>query len=225
MTDAHPNKYVTMTDPLYRYLLAVSVRETDALRRLRVETARLPEAEMQISPDQGQFLFFLTTLIGARRVLEVGTFTGYSALWVAEALPDDGRLVACDVREDWTTVARSYWAQAGVASKIDLRLAPAIETLDDLLAAGEAGSFDFAFIDADKPRYDIYYERALSLVRSGGLIALDNVLWNGQVADPAVTDADTAAIRALNAKLVADTRVLVSMLPVADGLTLAYKRP
>jgi caffeoyl-CoA O-methyltransferase len=179
---------------------------------------------MQISPEQGQFMALLVELIGARRILEVGTFTGYSALAVALALPPDGRVITCDINEEMTAIARRYWAEAGVADKIDLRLAPAIDTLDELLAEGQAGQFDFAFIDADKTNYLAYYERTLELLRSGGLIAIDNVLWNGAVADPERQDDDTSAIRALNEAVHADDRVSLSLLPISDGLTLARKR-
>ena len=194
------------------------------MRRLREETASMEQANMQIGPEQGQFMALLVELIGARSVLEVGTFTGYSALAMAVALPENGALVACDVSEEWTAIGRRYWEEAGVGHKIELRLAPALETLDALLAEGRAGTFDFAFIDADKEGYDAYYERALELVRLGGLIALDNTLWEGKVADPAATDVDTEAIRAINAKLVLDERVTLSLIPVGDGLTLARKR-
>ena len=194
------------------------------MRRLREETASMEEANMQIGPEQGQFMTLLVELMGARNALEVGTFTGYSALAVALGLPDGGCLVACDVSEEWTAIGRRYWEEVGVAHKIDLRLAPALETLDGLLAEGRAGTFDFAFIDADKEGYDAYYERALKLMRTGGLIVLDNTLWEGKVADPAVTDGDTEAIRILNRKLVGDERVTLSLLPVGDGLTLARKR-
>jgi caffeoyl-CoA O-methyltransferase len=194
------------------------------MRRLREETAPMENANMQVGPEQGQFMALLVELVGARNALEVGTFTGYSALAVALALPEDGRLVACDVSEEWTAVGRRYWEEAGVAHKIDLRLAPAVETLDALLAEGRGGTFDFAFIDADKEGYDAYYERALELTRSGGLILLDNTLWRGKVADPTISDADTEALRALNTKLASDERVTLSLLPVGDGLTLARKR-
>jgi caffeoyl-CoA O-methyltransferase len=179
---------------------------------------------MQISPEQGQFMALLAELIGARRVLEVGTFTGYSALAVALALPADGRIVACDVNEDTTAVARRYWAEAGVADKIELRLGPAVDTLEALLAEGGGETFDFAFIDADKVNYDAYYEGALALLRQGGLMVIDNVLWSGAVADPERQDADTSALRALNAKLHDDQRISLSLLPVSDGITLARKR-
>ncbi|HMA16574.1 MAG: class I SAM-dependent methyltransferase [Bacteroidota bacterium] len=218
------NRSIQLDDALYDYRLQNSLRETDVMRRLREETAKLPGSGMQIGPEQGQFMALLVELMGARRCLEVGTFTGYSALAVAQALPEDGRLVACDVNEKTAAVARRYWQEAGVAGKIDLRLAPAVETLDTLLAEGAAGSFDFAFIDADKTSYDAYYERALRLLRKGGLVAVDNVLWGGAVTDSRVNDADTRAIRALNAKIAADQRVSCSLLPLGDGLTLARKR-
>ena len=209
---------------LYAYLLDVSLREPPVMRKLREETASLEKANMQISPEQGQFMALLVELMGARNALEVGTFTGYSALAVALALPEDGHLVACDVSEQWTAIGQRYWEEAGVAHKIDLRLAPALETLDALLAEGCAETFDFAFIDADKEGYDAYYERALELMRTGGLIVLDNTLWEGKVVDSAATDVDTGAIRAINTKLVGDERVTQSLLPVGDGLTLARKR-
>ncbi len=218
------NRTLSMTDALYDYLLAVSSREPEILRRLRAETARLPNAGMQIGPEQGQFMGLLVQLMGARRTLEVGVFTGYSSLAVALALPPDGRVVACDVSEEWTAIARRYWAEAGVAGKIELRLGPAVETLDALLADGQADGFDFAFIDADKENYDHYYERALRLVRPGGLIAIDNVLWGGRVADPEAQGESLAAIRALNAKLHRDERVALSLVPIGDGLTLALRR-
>lgn len=213
-----------LSDDLYHYLLATSVREPDVLRRLREETALQDEGDMQIGPEQGQFMALLLKLIGARRVLELGTFTGYSALWMALALPADGRIIACDVSDEWTSIGRRYWQAAGVAQKIDLRIAPAAATLAALLAEGQAGSFDFAFIDADKDGYDGYYEQCLQLVRSGGLIAIDNVLWGGAVADEEAQDAYTQALRVLNAKLHADERIDLSLLPIGDGLTLARKR-
>jgi caffeoyl-CoA O-methyltransferase len=213
-----------LSDELYAYLLDVSLRDREVLRRLREETAGLEHADMQIGPEQGQLMALLLELLDARRVLEIGTFTGYSALVMALALPEDGRVVACDVSEEWTSIGRRYWEEAGVAHKIDLRLAPAAETLQALLADGREGTFDFAFIDADKEGYDRYYELALRLVRTGGLVAIDNTLWEGKVADPSATDADTEAIRALNAKLRTDERVTLSLLPVGDGLTLALKR-
>ncbi len=209
---------------IYEYLSSVSVREPDVLRRLRAETAPLPRATMQITPDQGQFMALLIQLLGARRTLEVGVFTGYSSLAVALALPDDGQVVACDVSEEYTAIARRYWKEAGVDHKIELHLRPALETLDGLLAQGRRGTFDFAFIDADKANYDAYYERALELLRPGGLVAIDNVLWSGRVADPAQNDADTVALRSLNKKILADSRVSISMLSIGDGVTLALKR-
>ncbi len=218
------NKSIGLSDDLHAYLLRVGVREPAILRRLREETARLPNAGMQIGPEQGQFMALLVQLLGARRTLEVGVFTGYSSLAVALALPPDGRVVACDVSEEWTAIARRYWAEAGVAGKIELRLGPGVETLDALLADGQADSFDFAFIDADKEHYDHYYERALRLVRPGGLIAIDNVLWGGRVADPEAQGESLAAIRALNAKLHRDERVALSLVPIGDGLPLALRR-
>jgi predicted O-methyltransferase YrrM len=217
-------KFLTLDDRLYAYLQSVSVREPDILMQLREETAAHPMAQMQIAPEQGQLMALLVQLLGAKKTLEVGVFTGYSALVVALALPPDGKVVACDVSEEYTAIARRYWRAAGVADKIDLRIAPALESLDGLLAAGQANSFDFAFIDADKSNYDAYYERALQLVRAGGLIAIDNVLWSGAVADPTVTDTRTEHIRALNQKLHQDERVTLSVVAIADGLTLALKR-
>jgi caffeoyl-CoA O-methyltransferase len=217
-------KTLSLDDRLYDYLLGVSLREPDVMRRLREETAAHPEANMQIAPEQGQFMALLVRLLGARRTLEVGVFTGYSSLAVALALPDDGQVVACDVSEEFTAVARRYWKEAGVERKIDLRLAPAVETLDGMIASGGAGTFDFAFLDADKENYDRYYEQSLVLVRPGGLIVIDNVLWSGEVADPAKSGSALDAIRALNAKLAGDERVDLSVLPVADGLTLARRR-
>ncbi len=218
------NRSITLTDELYDYLLGASLREDDLLRQLREETASHPLAVMQISPEQGQFMALLAHLMGARRTLEIGVFTGYSALVVALALPPEGRIIACDVSEEYTAVARRYWRQAGVADKIDLRIGPAVETLDRLIEDGQTESFDLAFIDADKNEYDAYYERALVLVRRGGLIAIDNVLWSGTVIDTTDTDEAVVSIRALNAKLRDDERVHLSMLPLGDGLTLAMKR-
>ena len=215
---------IEVTPQLYDYLLDNSLREPDILRRLREETAKHPYARMQISPEQGQFMRVLIELINARKTLEVGVFTGYSSLSVALALPKDGRIVACDVSDEYTSIARRYWKEAGVADRIDLRIAPATETLAKLIADGQSESFDFAFIDADKENYKQYYEQSLKLLRRGGLIAIDNVLWSGRVIDPKVNDADTEAIRALNAQLHNDERVSLSLLPVGDGLTLARKR-
>ena len=213
----------SIDDRVRQYLLDHSLREPAAAAELRAATAKLPHAGMQISPEQGQLMALLVQAIGARRAIEIGTFTGYSALWVALALPADGRLVCCDVSAQWTAVGKPFWERAGVAAKIDLRIAPAIATLDRLLADGDAG-YDFAFIDADKTGYDGYYERCLKLLRPGGLIAIDNVLWGGDVANPKHRSADTLALRALNRKLHHDERVTLSMLPVGDGLTLALKR-
>ena len=216
-------KTIGLDDRLYNYLLSASLRESEILRQLREETASYPSARMQISPEQGQFMALLVQLLGATKTLEVGVFTGYSSLCVALALPPHGKIVACDVSEEYTSVARRYWQKAGVADKIDLRLAPALETLDRLLV-DEAETFDFAFIDADKRNYEAYYERSLQLVRPGGLIAIDNVLWSGRVADPQDQDKSTLAIRALNEKLHHDQRVTISLISIADGLTLALKR-
>ncbi len=217
-------KTLPLDDRLYEYLLQVSLREPPVMRRLREQTAAHPLADMQIAPEQAQFMALLVRLIGARRTLELGVFTGYSALAVALALPADGRVVACDVSEEHTAVAQRWWKEAGVDGKIDLRLGPAGDTLDALLAAGEAETFDFAFIDADKEPYDRYYEQSLRLLRPGGLVVIDNVLADGAVADPAASTPALTAIRALNEKLLADERVDLSVLPVADGLTLARKR-
>jgi caffeoyl-CoA O-methyltransferase len=215
---------IQLTDTLYRYILDHSVREPAVLRELHEETAKLEHAGMQIGADQGQFMALLVKLMGARRCLEVGVFTGYSSLAVALALPADGKIVACDVSEEWTAVARRYWKKAGVDGKIDLRLGPATATLDALLAAGEAGTYDFAFIDADKGGYRDYYERCLQLVRTGGLIATDNTLWSGDVANPGNQKPDTVSLRAYNDRLHEDERVDLSLVPIGDGLTLARKR-
>ena len=217
-------KTLGLDNQLYDYLLSASLRESEILQQLREETARLPNAVMQIAPEQGQFMALLVQLLGATKTLEVGVFTGYSSLCVALALPPNGKIVACDVSEEYTTVARRYWEAAGVTDKIDLRLAPALETLDELLASEQAETFDFAFIDADKRNYEGYYERSLQLIRPGGLIAIDNVFWSGRVADPQVHDNSTQALRALNEKLHHDERVTLSLVPIADGLTLALKR-
>ena len=218
------NRSISLTDSLYDYLLEVSLREPDLLRRLREETAAHPLARMQISPEQGQFMALLARLLGVRRCLEIGVFTGYSSLALALALPDDGRIVACDVNERWTAIARRYWAAAGVAHKIDLRMAPALDTLRQLLAAGEAGGYDCVFIDADKENYVGYYERALELLRPGGLVLVDNTLWSGRVADPANAEPDTVALRHFNEHLHGDDRIDLSLVPIGDGLTLARKR-
>lgn len=218
------NRSIGLGEELHAYLVASGVREPAVLRRLREETARLPQHGMQIAPEQGAFMALLVRLLGARRCLEVGTFTGYSSTAVALALPPDGRLVCCDVSREWTDVARRAWADAGVADRVTLHLGPAADSLDALLAAGEAGTYDFAFVDADKGGYDGYVERALRLVRPGGLILIDNVLWSGAVADPSDHDPSTEAIRALNAKLAVDERVDLAMVPVGDGLTLLRVR-
>jgi predicted O-methyltransferase YrrM len=218
------NKILVLDNRLYDYLLSVSLREPEILRELREETANHPRAIMQIAPDQGQFMALLIQLMGAKKVLEIGVFTGYSSLAVALALPADGKMIACDVSEEYTSIASRYWEKAGVANKIDLRLAPALESLDELIASGENGSFDFVFIDADKQNYDNYYEQSLQLLRSGGLIAIDNVLWSGKVADPQIQDGQTKAIRKFNEKLHQDERITLSLVPIADGLTLARKR-
>ncbi|WP_017654728.1 class I SAM-dependent methyltransferase [Fortiea contorta] len=213
-----------LTPDLYEYLLSVSLREPEILTQLRQETAQQPMARMQIAPEQGQFLALLVQLMQAKKTLELGVFTGYSALVVALALPSTGKVIACDTSEEWTAIARRYWQQAGVADKIDLHIAPALETLAQLLAGGEAESFDFAFIDADKSNYENYYERSIQLIRPGGLIAIDNVLWSGRVADPQVQDNRTKKIRAFNRKLHQDERVSLSLIPIADGLTLVRKK-
>jgi caffeoyl-CoA O-methyltransferase len=215
---------IGLDDALNAYLEQVGTREPEVLRRLREETALMPHAQMQIAVEEGAFLSLLVKLLGARRVLEVGTFTGYSSTAMALALLPDGQIVCCDVSKEFTDVARRTWAAAGVEDRVDLRLAPALETLDALLAADGAGSFDLAFIDADKTNYRGYVEGALLLVRSGGLIAIDNVLWSGRVIDAADTDEDTQAIRDLNADLATDERVDIAMVPIADGLTLLRVR-
>jgi predicted O-methyltransferase YrrM len=213
-----------LTPELNDYVRAVSVRETPIQQRLREETAAHPQARMQLAPEQAQLLQLLVRALGARRTIEVGVFTGYSALAVALVLPADGRIVACDVSEEYTATARRYWQEAGVASKIDLRIAPAIETLDGLIAGGESGRFDFAFIDADKAGYINYYERALTLVRAGGLVVADNVLRGGKVIDQTVVEADTEGIRAFNRHVHADARVEISLVPTGDGMMLALKK-
>ena len=215
---------LTMTDEVHEYLLSVSTHLTDPMRRLRDETAHMSNGGMQISAEQGQFMSLLVKLIGAKKCLEVGVFTGYSSLCVAQALPDDGHIIALDVSDEFTSVARRYWAEAGVADKITLILGPGAESLEKLLADGHAGTFDFAFIDADKPGYDTYYEACLKLVRPGGLIGIDNTLWAGRVADPAENDEQTVILRALNAKIHADSRVDMTLLPIGDGLTLCRKK-
>jgi caffeoyl-CoA O-methyltransferase len=217
------NKTLALSEALHRYLVEKSVREPAILQRLRAETAQDSMSMMQIGPEQGQFMQLLVRLMGAKNCLEVGVFTGYSSLAVALVLPADGCLVACDVSEKWTAMARKYWAEAAVSGKIELKIAPALATLDELLRSGKAGFFDFAFIDADKINYLAYYERALALVRTGGLIVVDNTLWGGQVVDKKSKSADTLAIRQFNDHLALDPRIHLSILPVGDGLTLALK--
>ena len=217
-------KTLQLSEALYAYLVANSLREAPAQRALRAATSRVPFSNMMIAPEQGQFLQLLVRLLGARRCIEIGTYTGYSALSVALALPPGGRIVCCDLSAAWTSIARRYWGKAGVLEKIDLRLGPAIETLDSLLEQGGAGRYDFAFIDADKANYRNYYERCLELVRRGGLVAADNTLWYGKVADRRNREADTRAIRAFNRLLHRDRRVEVSLVPIGDGTTLALKR-
>lgn len=218
------NKSIQLDDTLYTYLLSVSLREPEVLRQLREETANHPYGGMQIAPEQGQFMALLVELIGAQRVLEIGVFTGYSSTCMALALPPDGRLMALDLSAEYTGIARRYWQLAGVANKIELRLGPALASLDRLIEDGASDSFDLAFIDADKGHYAAYYERSLRLLRPGGLLLIDNVLWGGKVADLSVEDDDTQAIRALNRIIHTDERVTEVLLPVADGLTLARKR-
>ena len=218
------NRTINLDDRLYDYLIQVSLRESPALASLREETRALPESNMQIAPEQGQFMALMVKLLGVRHYIEIGTFTGYSALAVAEALPEDGRIVACDLDVDFTDIAERHWRKAGLANKIDLRIGPALETLSALLADGKAGRFDMAFIDADKPGYDAYFEHCLELIRTNGLILIDNVLWGGRVAGNDLEDDNTSALRTLNAKLGTDPRIDISMLPLGDGLTLARKR-
>jgi caffeoyl-CoA O-methyltransferase len=220
---AMSRRTLNLDDTLYQYLLDHSLREHPEQTALRQATAGHPRARMQISPEQGQFMQLLVKLIGARRTIEVGTFTGYSALTVALALPADGKVLACDISDEYTSIGKSYWQRAGVAGRIELMIAPALQTLDARIAAGEAGTYDFAFIDADKTGYDAYYERCLQLVRAGGLIAIDNTLWGGDVAMPAQDD-DTRALQALNEKLHGDERIDMALLPIGDGLSLARKR-
>lgn len=217
------NKTVAVNDAVYEYLIENSLREPDVLVRLREDTRNQPRADFQIPPEEGQFLQLLVRAMGIRRAIEVGVFTGYSSLCMALAMPPDGKIVACDVSEEFTSIAMRYWEQAGVARKFDVRLGQAIDTLDALIQTGQSGTYDFVFIDADKINYINYYERAVTLVRSGGMIAIDNTLWYGFVADPARTDTDTVAIRNLNRHILEDDRVQSSLVPIADGLTLALK--
>jgi O-methyltransferase len=217
------SRTIPITPELHAYIVD-RVDEHPVLRQLRAETAPMPQSNMQIGADQGAFMAQLVRLMGARRCLEIGTFTGYSSTAVALALPADGRIVCCDISTEWTDIARRAWIDAGVADKVEMRIGPAVDTLDALLAAGEANAFDLAFIDADKPSYLAYYERCVELVRPGGAILIDNVLWSGRVADPKQNDPDTIAIRALNDRVNADERVDAVILPIADGLTLARVR-
>ncbi len=217
------SRMIAASEELVAYVQRVGAREHPALRRCREETAEMPTANMQIAPEQGAFLALLARILGARQTLEIGTFTGYSALSVALALPEDGRVVALDVSREYTDRARGYWKEAGMEQRIDLRLGPALESLDGMLDARE-GPFDLAFIDADKQNYDPYYERSLRLLRPGGVIALDNMLWSGAVADPGVTDDQTTALRELNAKIHGDERVDMALATIADGVMLARKR-
>ena len=217
------NRTIQLTDGLYEYLLRVSLREDHLRQRLRVETARDPASVMQIAPEQGQFMALLVELMGATKALEIGVFTGYSALCIACALGPGGLLVACEISESWTAVARRYWREAGVADRIDLRIGSALNTLNELVAQGRAESFDFAFIDADKQNYLKYYELSLSLLKPGGLVVVDNVLWGGAVIDPDDEGVETQAIRDFNSRLAEDDRVSLSMIPVGDGLSLARK--
>jgi len=218
------NRTLEIDDRLYRYLIEHSLRETPVMGELRALTLEHELARMQIAPEQGQFMALLAELIGARQAIEIGTFTGYSALCLAQAMPADGRLICCDTSEEWTDVARPYWERAGVIERIDLRIAPASETLDALIRGGETGRFDLAFIDADKTGYLSYFERCLELLRPGGLVMLDNTLWGGSVADPTNQEEDTLALRELNDRLHEDPRVSISLVPIGDGLTLARKR-
>jgi caffeoyl-CoA O-methyltransferase len=218
------NRTLTLTTPLYEYLCAVSLREPKLLARLRQETLRDSGATMQISPEQGQFMGLLVELTGARNIIEIGTYTGYSSLCMALAMPEDGRLVCCDISEEWTRIARRYWTEAGVEDKIRLHLAPALETLRRLLEQGAAATFDLAFIDADKEHYPEYYEACLQLLRPGGLLLADNTLWSGRVIDAADRNDSTEAIRRFNLMLHDDERISLSLLPIGDGLTLALKK-
>jgi len=217
------NRTIPMTDALYEYYLSASLREPENLARLRAKTAERTEGEMQISPEQGQFMRFLVRLIGARRAIEIGTYTGYSTLCVALAMPKGSRLVACDRRPEWPAVGQPFWREAGVDDIIDLRIGKAVGTLDAMIAAGEADSYDFAFIDGDKKNYLNYYEQCMTLVRPGGIIALDNMLWSGRLVDETLDDPASNAIRALNIRIRDDERVDASLLPIGDGLLLARK--
>ena len=218
------NRTINMDEKLYSYLLDMGLREPEVLARLREATEAEELSVMRSAPEQGQFMAMLIRLTGARRVIEVGTYTGYATLWMALALPEDGQIITCDISERWSFVARRFWEQAGVQDKVSLYLRPALQTLDELLECDEAASFDFAFIDADKENYELYYERCLQLIRAGGVVVIDNVLWGGSVIDDAKHDSATEAIRAFNRKLKEDQRIELVMLPVADGMTLALKQ-
>lgn len=219
------NQSIGLSDSLYQYLLANSLREPEILTRLRQETATHPLVDMQISPEQGQLMGLLVQLIGAKKCLEIGVFTGYSSLIVALNLPPDGKLIACDISTEFTSIASKYWQEAGVTDKIDLHIAPALETLDRLLIEDNAETFDFAFIDADKNNYSAYYEKCLQLIRPGGLILIDNVLWYGRVADPKMNnDKRTQSIKNINHQIHTDNRVQISLIPIGDGLTIARKK-
>jgi predicted O-methyltransferase YrrM len=217
------NRTLSLNDRVYDYLLAVSVNESDVMARLREETAGIEFSEMQIAPEQGQFMALLVKLIGARRALEIGTFTGYSSISIASALPGDGELICCDDSEEWTAMAKKYWRLSGLDDRIQLKLGDASKTLQDLIDAGDVGAFDFIFIDADKQNYADYYELSLQLLRDGGLIAVDNTLWSGDVADPTNMEPGTRAIRNFNELIRQDERVDISLVPIGDGLTLARK--
>ena len=219
------NRTLTLNDRLYRYLLDHTLREDQTQRRLREVTAQLEHGVMQISPEQGQFMTLLVELLGAERIVEVGTFTGYSALCMAKGMPEHGELICCDVSEEWTDIGRRFWRVAGVEDRIRLAIGPALDTLDSLISDGQSGRFDMAFVDADKTNYLYYYDRCLTLLRPGGLLAFDNTLWGGAVADTDQQDPDTESLRELNDRLHGDERVSISLLPIGDGLTLARKRP
>ena len=218
------NRTLDLDDRLYQYLIDHSVRETDLMRELRAVTAQQEMSRMQIAPEQGQFMALLVELTQAERIIEIGTFTGYSALCMAQAMPGHGQLICCDVSSEWTDIARRFWVRAGLAERIQLAIAPALETLDKLIEEGSAGQFDMAFVDADKTNYLEYFERCLILLRRGGLLMFDNTLWSGAVADPEDQDEDTQALRELNDRLLHDERVTISLVPIGDGLTLARKR-
>lgn len=218
------NRSINLTEQVYDYLLSVSLQESDVMRQCREETASHSMSKMQIAPEQGQFFQFLVKSLGVKQAIEVGVFTGYSSLAIATALPDDGKLIACDISTEYTDLAKGYWQTANVSNKIDLRIAPALETLQQLIDEGQAGQFDFAFVDAHKPEYIEYYELLLTLIKTGGVIAVDNVLWDGDVADPSNQKEDTVAIRAFNDHVFADKRVTMSLIPLADGITLIHKK-